>query len=59
MRRRKHKENKLNRKVPVVEYCDPQDEIIDIERNMFRIRYAVAIGRFKISKKHSIKEYTV
>jgi hypothetical protein len=53
---RKVKEPNFN---PQIEYCDPRDELAEIELKMDKIRYAVALGRFKISKKHSIKEYVV
>jgi hypothetical protein len=34
-------------------------EAARIERDLFRMRYTAAIGRWKIAKNHSIKEYVV
>jgi len=38
---------------------NPQEELLDIELKIAKIRYAVAIKRFKITQRHSIREYAV
>lgn len=44
---------------PQIEECDPREELADLELKINRIRYTMFIARWKISKKHSTKEYCV
>jgi hypothetical protein len=39
--------------------ADTRDEIAEIELDRQKIMLSAAVGRFKVSKRHSIKEYCV
>jgi hypothetical protein len=45
--------------VPEIEDEDPHEELERINLKMDKIRYTVAVGRYKVSARHSIKEYCV
>ena len=44
---------------PEIEESNPNDELMNIELKLWKMRYCMAIERWKISKKHSIKEYAI
>jgi hypothetical protein len=52
-------EHKARNTLPLPLPCDPQAELIDLELRIAKCRYSAAVGRWKVSKRHSIREYVV